>query len=89
MQTSKDASAGHPRHFSSQCLNVIQTWSQQQNRCVTLIVVLIKTVTSKEKKKSGTYSTSLLVFEGFQFANRFKQNNHFGYIFVDFLKLYV
>ena len=35
----------------------------------------------KRRKKSGTYSTSLLVFEGFQFANRFKQNKHFGYIF--------
>ena len=43
----------------------------------------------KKKKRHIQYSTSLLVFEGFQFANRFKQNNHFGNIFVDFLKLYV
>ena len=42
-----------------------------------------------KRRKKGTYSTSLLVFEGFQFANRFKQNKHFGYIFVDFFKLYV
>ena len=46
-------------------------------------------VKRKEKKWHIQYSTSLLVFEGFQFANRFKQNKHFGYIFVDFLKLYV